>query len=133
MQEQRQELLYPFFKKKNRNSLCKIIFTWIEFSGYNYFTFNIIVVFKSLHLFSKCSGMEELTGSKFCNWNPFLSKHSIHGDEWTYEKKSKQHKTGWKASKCLGYSWLEWNGEIPFLCFLWKPFLKFPQCMLQAK
>lgn len=56
---------YTHSKRGNRNSLCKIIFTWLQLSGYNYFTF--IITLKSLHLSPKCSGMEELTGSKFCN------------------------------------------------------------------
>lgn len=103
MQAERLGLLYTFYKKENRNSLCKIIFTWLQLSGCNYFTF--IIILKSLHLFPKCSGVEELTGSKFCNRNPLLSKHSIHGDEWARGKKIKpaqNQKENLQMLRCLG-------------------------------
>lgn len=78
--------LYPAYKKENRNSLRKVLLTWLKLSGYNYFY--LIIVFKSRHLFPNCSGLGELTGSRFYNRDPLLSKYSICGERCTWRQNS---------------------------------------------
>ena len=77
--------------------------------------------------------MEKLTGSKFCNWILFLSKHSIRGDEWTWGRNKSSTKLKGKPSPGSGGPWPAWGRGSPrSLRSLGKPLLTIPEYMLNS-